>query len=163
MRSLRVLTLNIWNDGGSWEERKEVIRAGLVELSPDVVGLQEVLRPTGGEALDQARQLALDLGYHVAYGAASEKEGVEFGNAVLSRFPIARSEVLALPQLDSDQARCLLFAALEAPFGTVPFFVTHLSWRLHEGYIREAQVKSIAKDVGNVAPSPSFPKRSPSR
>ena len=44
LSGLRVLTLNIWNRQGPWEQRLAVIRRGLAELEPDVVGLQEVLR-----------------------------------------------------------------------------------------------------------------------
>src|SRR5260221_35395 len=56
MRALRIVTLNIWNNGGPWTERLLGIRAGLAELEPDVVGLQEVLRPTSSEGPDQAKE-----------------------------------------------------------------------------------------------------------
>jgi endonuclease/exonuclease/phosphatase family metal-dependent hydrolase len=157
MRTLRIVTLNIWNQGGPWPERLVAIRAGLRELSPDIVGLQEVLHPTTGEAADQARQIAAGFGYHVAYGAAFESGGVEFGNAVLSKFPIVRSQVFELPCLDAPEQRCLVFAELDTPFGPVPFFCTHLSWRFHDGYVREAQVKTIAERVKELAPIAGFP------
>jgi endonuclease/exonuclease/phosphatase family metal-dependent hydrolase len=76
---------------------------------------------------------------------------------VLSKFPIRRSEVFALPKMDSNESRCLLFAELEAPFGAIPFFVTHLNWRFHEGYVREAQVKAIAARIMSLAPIHGFP------
>ena len=157
MRGLRIVTLNIWNRGGPWDARLAAIRAGLVELGPDIVGLQEVLRPTTTEVPDQAAQIADKLGYHIAYGAAFDGGGFEFGNAALSRFPIARSEVFALPQVDAPEARCLLFAEVDAPFGVLPFFVTHLSWRFSEGHVREAQVKSIAERVKQLCPIDGFP------
>jgi len=144
MRTLRIVTLNIWNRGGPWEQRLSAIRAGLVDLDPDIVGLQEVLRPTTAEAPDQARQIADGLGYHVAYGAAFDGGGFEFGNAALSKYPVVRTEVFALPKLD-------------APFGKVPFFVTHLSWRFSEGHVREAQVKTIAEHVKRLCPIEGFP------
>src|SRR6185503_15325231 len=145
MRTVRVVTLNIWNQSGPWVERLKGIRGGLQELLPDIVGMQEVLRANGGEGPDQARQIAEGLGYHIAYGAAFDSGGIEFGNAALSRFPIRRSEVFSLPKMDTDESRCLLFAELDAPVGPIPFFVTHLNWRFHEGYVREAQVKTIAE------------------
>lgn len=157
MRTLRIVTLNIWNQSGPWEARLRLIRAGLGELAPDVVGLQEVLRPVGGEAPDQAQQIAEGLGYHIAYGAAFESGGIAFGNAALSKFPIRRSQVFPLPRADSDESRCLLFAELDAPFGPFPFFVTHLNWRFHEGYVRETQVKAIAEHVKALAPISGFP------
>jgi endonuclease/exonuclease/phosphatase family metal-dependent hydrolase len=157
MRTLRIATLNIWNRGGPWEARREAIRADLGDLEADVVGLQEVLRPTTAEAPDQAKQIADGLGYHIAYGAAFDFGGVEFGNAALSRFPIIRSETRALPQLDAPESRCLLFAELDAPFGKLTFFVTHLSWRFNEGHVREAQVKAIAQHVKELCPIHGFP------
>jgi endonuclease/exonuclease/phosphatase family metal-dependent hydrolase len=157
MQTLRVLTLNIWNRGGPWEERLKVIRAGVKELAPDLIGLQEVLRPTTGDAPDQARLIAEGLDYSVAYGAAWDAGGIEFGNAVLSKFPVTRSDVFPLPKLDTEDSRCLLFAELEAPFGAIPFFVTHLNWKFHEGYVREAQVKAVAEHVRKLAPIHGFP------
>ena len=44
MKTLRVATLNIWNRFGPWEERLAAIRAGVEVLSPDILGLQEVVR-----------------------------------------------------------------------------------------------------------------------
>ena len=44
LEKLRVATLNIWNKSGPWAERLPLLRKQLSELSPDVVGLQEVLR-----------------------------------------------------------------------------------------------------------------------
>ena len=157
MRALRIVTLNIWNRGGPWEARLQAIRAGLVDLEPDIVGLQEVLRGAPPEGPDQAAQIAEGLGYHIAYGAAFETGGIGFGNAVLSRFPISRSEVVPLPTLDAPESRCLVFAGLDAPFGKVPFFVTHLSWRFNEGHVREAQVLSIAETIKRLCPIEGFP------
>src|SRR5882724_5219323 len=103
MRALRILTLNIWNRGGPWEERLVAIRAGLEALEPDIVGLQEVLRPVERDGLDQAEEIAHGLGYHVSYGAAFETEGIAFGNAVLSRWPVRRDQTFALPRLDAPE------------------------------------------------------------
>jgi endonuclease/exonuclease/phosphatase family metal-dependent hydrolase len=157
MRTVRVVTLNIWNRSGPWQQRLAGIRAGLAEIAPDIVGLQEVLRPNGAEGPDQAQLIAEGLGYQIAYGPAFDSGGIEFGNAALSKFPIVRAEVLPLPQVDTDEQRCLLFAELDAPIGKIPFFVTHLNWRFHEGHVREAQVMAIAEHVKRLAPISGFP------
>jgi endonuclease/exonuclease/phosphatase family metal-dependent hydrolase len=164
MRTARIVTLNIWNRGGPWEERLVAIRAGVADLAPDVIGLQEVLRPSseppgnrGGEGLDQAHQIAEGFGYHIAFGAAMKTGGVDFGNAVLSKFPILRTQTFELPQLDAAESRCLVFAELDAPFGKFPFFCTHLSWRFDEGHVREAQVKAIGGHINQLAPAVGFP------
>ena len=156
--ALRVLTLNIWNRNGPWEERLGAIRSWIGEHQPDLVGLQEVLHPRDPQlGIDQARQIADGFGYHVAFGSAWELGGIEFGNAVLSRWPIRRSEHFILPNENADESRCLVFAEIAAPFADVPFFVTHLNWRFDEGHIREKQVRAIAEHVARLAPRDGFP------
>jgi endonuclease/exonuclease/phosphatase family metal-dependent hydrolase len=154
MRTFRAATLNIWSRFGSWEDRLVAIREGLRALSPDVIGLQEVLR---FEGLDQAALVSEGLGYHVAWGQASENHGFPTGNAILSRWPIARSETIPLPDGGSDERRSIVFAELDAPFGKVPFFCTHLNWKFHHGHIRQLQVKALADAVARLAPLGGFP------
>jgi endonuclease/exonuclease/phosphatase family metal-dependent hydrolase len=152
---LRVVTLNIWNRMGPWEARREVIRAGLRELAPDLVGLQEVVRMEGEYVFDQLAELADGLGFHVAYGRSDEAKPWGLGNAVLSRWPIATSRTFSLA--GTDEARCLLFCEVDSPFGTIPFFCTHLNWQLHHGHVRQSQVKQIAAHVAQHAPESGFP------
>jgi endonuclease/exonuclease/phosphatase family metal-dependent hydrolase len=156
MPPLRVATLNIWNRCGPWEERLAAIRATLAKLAPDILGLQEVIVTPEGDRLDQGVAIAEGLRYHVAFGA-SHDEGYAFGNGVLSRWPIKRKETFLLPRLDTEERRSLLFCEIDAPAGLIPFFVTHLSWRFHEGYVRQAQVLEIAKRVTQLAPVGGFP------
>ncbi len=156
MAELRVATLNIWNRCGPWEERLPAIRSTLAKLAPDVIGLQEVIVTPDGDRLDQGASIAEGLGYHVAFGASYD-DGYAFGNAVLSRWPVATMDVFPLPKLDVDDRRSLLYCAVGSPFGKLPIFVTHLSWRFHEGYVREAQVRAIADHVGRLAPIGGLP------
>lgn len=154
MRTFRAATLNIWSRFGPWEERLVAIREGLATLAPDVIGLQEVLRFDG---LDQAQLVSDGLGYHVAWGRASENHGFPTGNAILSRWPILRTKVVALPNLGTDEDRSVLFAELDAPYGRIPFFCTHLNWKFHHGHVRCAQVKTVAEVVAELAPIDGFP------
>lgn len=150
---MRVATLNIWNRCGPWEERLVAIRTQLRELEPDVLGLQEVLR---GEGVDQAREIADGLGYHVAYGSTRE-DPIQLGNAVLSRYPVVAADVVALPSGGTTERRSLLCCELDAPFGRVPFFCTHLNWKLHEGHVRYEQVQVVAAEVMRRCPIDGFP------
>ncbi len=156
MKTLRVATLNIWNRFGAWEERLAAIRAGVGELAPDLLGLQEVLRldPEEGDGLDQARAIGDGFGYHVAYGSSA---GERWGNAALSRWPIGRTEVFDLPRCGTSEKRTLLFAEIHAPYGRIPFLVTHLNWKFEEGHVREAQVRAIAAHAERVASPEGFP------
>ena len=154
MRTFRVATLNIWNRFGPWEERAVAIHAQLKMLSPDVIGMQEVLRY---QEFDQAAIVGKGLGYHVAFGEASENHGFPVGNAILSKWPIVRSEMIPLPSGGSDETRSAIFAELDTPFGKVPVFCTHLNWKLHHGHVRQLQVKALAEAVSSRAPIGVFP------
>jgi endonuclease/exonuclease/phosphatase family metal-dependent hydrolase len=156
MAKVRVLTLNIWNRCGPWQERLKAIRSNVTTLAADLVGLQEVLVTPEGDRLDQAAAIADGLGYTFAFGA-SHTNGYKFGNAVLSRWPILESEVFALPRLGAEEHRSLLFALIDAPMGKLPVFVTHLSWKLDEGYVRETQVQLIVEHVTRLAPRSGMP------
>jgi len=142
---------------GPWEERLSVLRAGLAKLRPDVIGMQEVLHSAVGDALDQARAIADGLGYEIAYGVGSEAHGVAFGNAILSRWPILRKDNFPLPNGGTDERRAVVFAEIDAPFGKLPFFSTHLNWRLHEGHVRCEQVRAVAEIIAREAPVSGFP------
>jgi endonuclease/exonuclease/phosphatase family metal-dependent hydrolase len=155
MQRLRTVTLNIWNRQGPWEERLERIRAGVRELDADLIGLQEVIHHGG---TSQAHAIAEGLGYHVAFGTAHDLgEGVHFGNAALSRWPIVTEKVFPLPTGASDEHRSLLMIEAASPNGNVPFFVTHLNWKFHHGVVREAQVQAIAEHVKEHAPVAGLP------
>jgi endonuclease/exonuclease/phosphatase family metal-dependent hydrolase len=149
MQTFRAATLNIWSRFGPWEERLVAIRAGLGSLAPDVIGMQEVLRYPG---FDQADLIAHGLGYDVAWGKASENHGFPMGNAILSRWPILQTAVFPLPNGGTDESRSIVFAELQAPFGRVPFFCTHLNWKLHHGHVRQLQVRAVADVVARLAP-----------
>jgi endonuclease/exonuclease/phosphatase family metal-dependent hydrolase len=155
MGTLRILTLNIWNRQGPWEERLPLIRAGIERLAPDLVGLQEVVEAGGRTQADDIRE---GLGYHVAFGAAQDLgSGVRFGNAALSRWPITATRVFPLPTGTSQEHRSLLLAEVASPHGLIPFFVTHLNWKLHHGAVREQQVVAVAAHVKETAPIAGLP------
>lgn len=159
MNRIVVATLNIWNRQGPWEERLSVIRAGVRALSPDVMGLQEVIRMTGEYEADQAKDIADGFGYHVAFGRGTEAKPWGLGNAVLSKWPITRTLTFGLP--GTDEARSVVFAEIETPHGTLPFFSTHLNWKLDEGHVRQMQVRALTSFIESVAPKASLDKLPP--
>lgn len=155
MTRLRVLTLNIWNRQSPWESRLALIRSGIKDLEPDLIGLQEVISHDGGS---QADEIAEGLGYTTAFGRAHDYgAGVLFGNAVLSRWPIERVEVMPLPNGGTEEARSLLLTEVTSPYGKIPFFVTHLNWKFHEGVVREEQVVAVADHIKRETPMDGLP------
>jgi endonuclease/exonuclease/phosphatase family metal-dependent hydrolase len=160
VKTLRISTLNIWNKSGPWPERLRLIRRELESLSPDILGLQEVLRymPEGAPLAlsaqnDQATEIAEGLGFNVAYALAADySHGLKLGNALLSRHPILEEKAIALPGAESGETRSLLYCLLDTPDGRLPVFVTHLNWKFHHGSVRLKQVLAIADAVFELAP-----------
>lgn len=153
MRPLRVLTINIWNRQGPWEHRLRLLQKGIAALDPDVIGLQEVIhRPKGAREHCQACVIA--DAWRAAGGPARTFEsfgpaftyqnGDQFGNAIVSRYPLHQDQTFPHP---TEDQRSLHFARVETPAGLVPFFVTHYSWRLDEGVVREDQALFTARTI----------------
>lgn len=152
---LKVLTLNLWNDQGPYERRRELVREWVTRLDPDVIGFQEVLR---GEGTDTAADQVPE-GYHVDFACAVPfwlDPRLEFGNAVASRWPITGREVLVLPE-GGDETRVALSVTIDAPFGELSFTSTHLNWKLHHGMVREQQVVPLAAMALRRRPRNGFP------
>lgn len=149
-RPLKFVTLNLLHGGVSsgitsydydLERRLELVTEELRRLAPDVVGLQEA--STGWRRGNVAERLARSLGFSFVYAPAlfrftgwwliddlvAALMNFTEGPAVLSRFPIVRSEVRSLPRCAGFfDARVALRADVATPWGELPVFSTHLSW-----------------------------------
>jgi endonuclease/exonuclease/phosphatase family metal-dependent hydrolase len=138
---IRYVTLNLYH-GGTFsvrtgddhelERRLEMAAAALRALQPDVVGVQEA--STGPRRGHVAARLAARLGFHYVYAPAIRgllsliMNNLTEGPAVLSRFPILRSETRDLPRCHYlADPRAIAFAELETPWGRLPVFSTHIS------------------------------------
>ncbi len=153
---LRVVTLNIWNRQGPWQERLPLIRDGLRALDADVIGLQEVL---GFPNLpSQADEIADGLGVYLHYAPAwNVGGGLTFGNAILSRHQLHDVATLELPAPAGLDGRTVAFARVAHPHGPVPVFVTHLTFQAHLGHARCAQVRALTDHVAALAPIDGLP------
>jgi endonuclease/exonuclease/phosphatase family metal-dependent hydrolase len=127
---LRVLTYNI-HHGEGVDGRFDLERTARVitEQQPDLVAVQEVdvkTRRSGG--VDQAAELARLTGMHTAFGKARDYQGGDYGQALLSRFPVENFRVHALPGDPASERRIALSATVR-PWGRGPavrFVGTHL-------------------------------------
>ena len=93
MTPLIVASYNI-HRGIGLDRRRDLDRiAGVIaEMDPDVIGLQEVIRDSGGtEHADQAAYLAAKLRMQLVMGVTRPHGGGTYGNAVLSRLPVVGS------------------------------------------------------------------------
>src|SRR5262245_44106750 len=87
---MRIVTYNVHRSrgiDGRYDPRR--VLEVLQEISPDVVALQEVVSKCDGERCDdQSRFFAEELGLELAVGHNRKFRGGDYGNVVLSRFPL---------------------------------------------------------------------------
>lgn len=130
----------LWGDGRRLDRRVTLALEALRALDPDVVALQEASAGLGRGNV--ASRLAAALGLqHVWAPATSRALTPPFGRlltwvmnfaegpAVLSRFPIAASEIHELPRCGTARfdPRVALIVGLDTPWGRLPVLSTHTS------------------------------------
>lgn len=139
---VRIVSYNIHHAEGL-DGRLDVDRIArvLASLAPDVVCVQEVDRNLPRTRhLDMPALLAEKLGMAVVFEANYQFDGGDYGNAVLSRFPITTHRNHALPGPDGVEPRGCLEVDIGHPDGPFTVFCTHLGLR---GAEREAQAAHI--------------------
>ena len=148
---LRVLSWNLWWRFGPWEARFPAIQETIRSLDPDVACLQEVWGLPDGTS--SASALADALGYEHVFAHRLELDGVLFGNAILSRWPIVETEHWPLPaRADAEELRTLVFAEIDGPRGPLQVFNTHLNWRFDQSDVRQDQVRAICEHIESKRP-----------
>jgi len=157
---VRIATWNIWARYGPWEARTHPIEATMRAVDADIWALQEVWED---DERNQARELAATLGYeHCFFFANLERDGVQAGNAVISRWPIRAHDVRVLPRTagdardDEGEERLAVLAEIDGPRGPIHVYCAHLSWRDYHSAVRQAQVAEICRFVREHRPR-SFP------
>jgi endonuclease/exonuclease/phosphatase family metal-dependent hydrolase len=152
----RIISFNIWNRQGPWQQRLPLIQRGLAALEPDIVALQEVLGFTGMPS--QADEIAAGLGWNVHHVPAWHiGGGLTFGNAILSRHPLVDTQSLPLPSPPGVDTRTVAFARVDLPHGPAPVFATHLTFQTHLGHARCQQVRALTDHVARLAPTDGPP------
>ena len=129
--ALRVLSYNIHHGEGT-DRRLDLQRVAAVinAVKPDVVALQEVDRRVARTGkVDQPAELAKLTEMEVVFGPNIELEGGHYGNAVLSRLPVASHKNHLLPCLDDGEQRGVLDVVVETAGGPVRLLATHLDHR----------------------------------
>ena len=142
---LRVLSYNI-HHGEGVDRKLDLPRIARViaDQKPDLVALQEMdvkTQRTGG--VDQPAELARLTGMHVAFGKGIDYQGGEYGNAILSRFPIESKSVHPLPASEGEERRNATVVTVRPWEGgpEVRFVGTHLNYR--DESERVLEVKAI--------------------
>lgn len=193
--TLRILSYNI-HHGRGMDDKVDLERIAKVirEARPDLVALQEVDRGTTRTSkVDQTAELAKLTGLHGMFGKAIDYAGGDYGQAVLSRFPIGETKIHWLPGEPDRERRIAFEAKIEIEGRPVRFVTTHLhhandtfrqqqAAKINEIYGEDSTLTILAGDlnafpeseplkilkklwmVGNDAPGlVSFPAEKPNR
>ena len=151
---LQVLSWNIWWRFGPWEKRRVAILDTLKQIDADIIALQEVWDEEGASL---AAEFGDKLGFHHVYAASMHRDGIGFGNAILSRWPIIEHDHAMLSgAVESGERRLVIYALIDGPRGAFPVFNTHLNWKYQHSHIRQKQVSDIAHFIDN-KPAQDFP------
>ena len=114
-RRLRVISYNIHHgEGTDGKFDLERIAKVISDHRPDLVAVQEVdVKTDRSKGVDQAAELARLTGMHYAFGKFMDYRGGEYGQMVLSKFPILKQRNLELPR--GPEPRAALVVDVEVP------------------------------------------------
>jgi len=159
--TVTVMSFNIHHGQGTdgvldLERIARVIRAS----GADIAGLQEVDRNFAQRSnwTDQAAELAELFQWHAAYGAnidldppGPRRPRIQYGNAVLSRYPIARRENTHLFRSPGEEQRGLLHVEIDVPDVPLQVYVTHLDAFSETDRVQQA--RQVVELVGENCPA----------
>jgi endonuclease/exonuclease/phosphatase family metal-dependent hydrolase len=155
---LRILSYNIHHAEGV-DGKLDVPRIAQVILSvdPDLVALQEVDKNTIRTGkVNQDIELSRLTKMHCVFGSNITFQGGQYGNAILSKFPIIKNKNFLLPNVDSGEQRGLLQSQIQiSNKENVLFFSTHLDHRRSDTE-RLASAKAINQIISLDNKSPAI-------
>lgn len=155
---LRILSYNIHHAEGV-DGKLDVPRIAQVILSvdPDLVALQEVDKNTIRTGkVNQDIELSRLTKMNSVFGSNITFQGGQYGNAILSKFPIIKNKNFLLPNVDSGEQRGLLQSRIQiSDKENVLFFSTHLDHRRSDTE-RLASAKAINQIIGLDNKSPAI-------
>lgn len=147
---MRVVTINTGKGDGAYTRRLELLASGLERLQPDVVLLQEALAicDESGHTLNY---LAERLDMQAVYAPARRKQRVveeqrvlcASGLGVLSRYTVADSTVVPLPEHPADGERIGQLVAIERQSARALLANVHLTHLRGQDQLRRSQVSTM--------------------
>lgn len=155
---LRILSYNIHHAEGV-DGKLDVPRIAQVILSvdPDLVALQEVDKNTVRTGkVNQGIELSRLTKMNSVFGSNITFQGGQYGNAILSKFPIIKNKNFLLPNVDSGEQRGLLQSQIQiSNKENILFFSTHLDHRRSDTE-RLASAKAINQIISLDNKSPAI-------
>lgn len=127
---LRVATYNVHACVGSDGQRSESRIAEIIAaLDVDIIGLQELdLGRRRSAGTDQAGLIAEQLGWSRFFHPAMSRAEEQYGDAILSRFPMSLRQAAILPSdapFYCRETRAALWVDVMTPLGRIHVFNTH--------------------------------------
>lgn len=152
--TIRILTYNIYHgEAADGKVNMDLLASIINEVNPDLVALQEVdknTQRTGG--IDMARELARRTGLKGHFVKHRDFQGGEYGNAILSRYPVTGMETLE-GYHSTPSIITFAFATVEIASDTdLVFGCVHLTTRNDDRKEQARQLMNYYDDVKNTAP-----------
>jgi endonuclease/exonuclease/phosphatase family metal-dependent hydrolase len=148
-RTLRVMTYNIQHGAGA-DNKIDLLRTAeaIKREKPDIVALEEVDKGVERTARrDLTSELAALTGMTGYFNNNFHFQGGEYGNAVLTRFPILMETNTHYKMIRPNEQRGVIQMILNVKGRKVVFMVTHIDYRPDdaERLINADQIKEIIK------------------
>ncbi|HKP93110.1 MAG TPA: endonuclease/exonuclease/phosphatase family protein [Chthoniobacterales bacterium] len=136
-QNLRVASYNVHGCRGTDGKRSEKRIAEVIGmLDVDVIGLQELdLNRRRSARVDQTALIAGQLGWHFHFHPALRIGDEQYGNAILSRYPLRVRQAKELRSVTTrwcPETRAALWVEIETPRGLLHVINTHLGLGRHE-------------------------------
>jgi endonuclease/exonuclease/phosphatase family metal-dependent hydrolase len=140
-KTLRVMTYNI-HVGVGMDKKLDLARIADVINGehPDLVGLQEVDRGVKRtEGRDEIAELAKLTSMNYAFAHNLDYQGGQYGVAILSRFPIRKTDHRKYENLREAERRGMIRVEVELDGRIINFATTHLDYQYEDGRVFETQ------------------------
>lgn len=145
---MRIMSYNI-HSGKNMDGKLDIaaISEVISDLAPDICALNEVrMRTSDVHGLELASVIGEHVGMDWRFGRAIDIAGGEYGNAILSRFPILSSRVVPVAQLPPEEQekwyepRSALEVVVQSLSGPVQVVTCHFGLNRRE---QEEAVKTV--------------------
>ncbi len=147
---VRIVTYNIHQSfDANYRIDLEGIADTIAALKPDIVGLQEVNRAQVVNGMTDCLGL-ISRRLNMPYVYGGNHDDRQYGNAILSRFPIGLRENRRFTH-NSTEVRGVLHAVVKSPIGDLDVFVTHLDHITGPKNVRKEQAHEVLDFQGGGA------------
>ena len=142
---LRIVTYNIHRSRGiDRRTRPDRVAAVLREIGADVVALQEVVG-AGPGGRSHIEEIGASLGMGWVMASPRQLRGHQFGNVVLSRFPITHHAEHDLSWTSCEE-RCLQRADIDVDGRTLHVYNVHLGTAILERRYQARRLATVVSD-----------------